>query len=102
MSLRSSRAVAQVGMASPCGQTENRTSVRLVWEWERSGHTPASVPLPSVPCESPGSSDTLAEQRGRGGYAHFSTSKPVSKGMPRRPQEQTFLDKQAGLPVSPG
>lgn len=62
MSPRSTPALAHIRMASHYRESP----ARLVWGWERPGHTPASVLLPSVPCESPGSSDTLTK-RGRGG-----------------------------------
>lgn len=62
MSPRSTHALAHIRMASHYRESP----ARLVWGWERSGHTPASVLLPSVPCESPGSSDTPTKRR-RGG-----------------------------------
>lgn len=62
MSPRSTLALARIRMASHYRESP----ARLVWGWGRPGHTPASVLLPSVPCESPGSSDTPTK-RGRGG-----------------------------------
>lgn len=98
MSPRSTPALAHIRMASHYRESP----ARLVWGWESPGHTPASVLLPSVPCESPGSSDTPTK-RGEGRYTHSVPQSLFKKSRKSRQQKQTFLvfrKSEAGVPVS--